>query len=314
VPSDELLRYIASSPAHDGLARMAVAIGGRRAKVVRLRRLRGGVDSSTHAVELDPGGWVVLKRMWLQDAREAGEEFERLTYARRLPVPTPEPLALDSGGEWFGRPALAMSRLPGRTRWFDDPGDTWIDQLAETLSAIHATPVPAEVPGPLLTPHGWQQWRPPPPTLLRRTARVEAVLGAAVALQQDLQAHPPSRVLTHHDFHFRNIGWTRGRLTAVVDWTDARLGPAVSDVAYCSVDLAMAHGLRAADRFVIRYAQAGAGRFEDLARWQLFWSAVALQWLRYWELSFSQVGPHLHRSVLRRRLAALADRLLDGPV
>src|SRR5438552_3957278 len=109
---------------------MAVALGGRRTRVAGVRRLTGGVDASTHAVCLEPGGWVVLKRSSTTNPASLAGEFDRLLVAERTPIPTPTPLALDTEGEWFDRPALVMSRLPGHGLVHPEPG-RWISELAE---------------------------------------------------------------------------------------------------------------------------------------------------------------------------------------
>src|SRR5262245_23532895 len=120
---------------------MARDVGGRGASVARVTRLRGGLDASTHAVRLDPGGWVVLKRSSTTAPAALTGEFERLQVAVRAPVATPQPIALDAGGAWFGRPALVMSRLPGRNVFHREAGP-WIGELAAALAAIHGTVLP----------------------------------------------------------------------------------------------------------------------------------------------------------------------------
>lgn len=275
-------------------------------------RLRGGVDSSTHAVELEPGGWVVLKRSWSGRGRSLAWEFERLTFARRAPVPTPEPIALDATGEWFDGPALVMSRMPGRSSLHGGQAGPWLTQLAEALVAVHLTTLPVRVPAVLRRPHAWQEWQPGPDHRPDRTGKREAVVAAALSLQRELRARPPQQVFVHHDFHPGNVAWHRGRLSAVLDWNEARLGPAVSDVAYCSVDLAMSHGAPAADWLVSSYQDASGHKLEDLARWQLLWIANATRWVHYWQAGFRELGlGHVSLPTLRRRLGTFAGHALD---
>ena len=306
---DARLRFNASTPPAAGLARMARVVAGRRVRVVAVRRLSGGVDASTHAVRFDPGGWVVLKRSWTPDPDSLTREFARLTFAERAAVPTPRPIAVDAGGEWFGRPALVMSRLPGRARLYDDAG-AWIDDLAEALVAIHAVQLPQPLPGVLRAPHAGLVWRPPEAGKPRLSALVGRLLDVALALQDDLRRRSPVGVLLHHDFHHGNVVWYRARLSGVLDWNEARVGPAASDVAYCSVDLAMTHGKRAADRFCGAYRQR-AGEVEDLRRWQALWVANDMRWVGYWVAGFHAAGlGHLTLPLLRRRLRAFARHVL----
>jgi aminoglycoside phosphotransferase (APT) family kinase protein len=290
---------------------MAIAVGGRGATIRRVRRLHGGVDSSTHAVELDSGGWVVLKRTWTTNPRSVSSEFEVLAFAQRVPVPTPEPIALDAAGTWFGQPAFVMTRVRGRSHLHGGRSGPWLRDLALALAAVHSTDVSGAVPGVLRRPHAWQVWQPAPVDELPRSRPVEAILAAAVSLQEDLQARPPATSLVHHDFHTGNVAWYRGRVSAVLDWNEGRLGPAVSDVAYCSVHLAMSHRSAAADQFVADYEDVTGGQLTDLRRWQLLWIANAMRWIRYWEAAYRGLGLHgLTPPVLRRRLALYAERAL----
>lgn len=255
---------------------------------------------------------MVLKRSWTTNPRSVSDEFEVLGFAERVPVPTPEPIALDAAGEWFGRPAFVMSRVRGRSHLHDGRTGPWLKDLAVALAAVHSTDVSSAVPDVLHRPPAWQVWQPAPVDELSRSRRVEAILAAAVALQEDLRARRPAASFLHHDFHTGNAAWYRGRLTAVVDWNEGRLGPAVSDVAYCSVHLAMSHRSAAADRFVADYDDATGGQLSDLRRWQLLWIANAMRWIRYWEAAHRALGLHgLTQPVLRRRLALYAERALS---
>ncbi len=56
-------------------------------------------------------------------------------------------------------------------------------------------------------------------------------------------------VFIHRDFHPGNVLWRRGRVSGLVDWEAAALGPPVVDVAHCRVNLLEHGGLTAADRF-----------------------------------------------------------------
>lgn len=309
---EERHRFLHSSPSADGLARMARDVAGPRARVLGVRRLPGGLGSSTHAVDLEPGGRVVLKRSSRVGDPNMTAEFDRLGFARAVPVPTPEPLALDEPGSWFGTSALVMSFLPGRSHLHGGAAGSWLAQLAAALVAIHTVEVPEDPPPCLLEDHAGRGWRPPPPDRLRRTPRVEALLAGAARLQASLREEPPREVFLHHDFHPGNVTWRGGRLSGVLDWNEARLGPAASDVAYCSVDLAMTHGQRAADRFVARYQALSPVPLQDLHLWQLLWIANAMLWVGYWQLGYAELGlPNLTVATLRRRLRTTADRTLS---
>ena len=300
------MRFNATTPPRAGLEAMARELAGRRAKVTAVRRLKGGVDASTHTVRIDPIGWVVVKRTFERDGRAVATEFERLTIAETIPVPTPSPIALDLEARWFDTPSFVMTRVPGGSR-FHGTGGSWLAVLAETLATIHDTSPPRHLET-MKSRHAGLVWKPADERKLRRTPRVEALIATAQALQADL---PPGRddVLLHHDFHQGNVTWTAAGLGGVVDWNEARPGPAASDVAYCSADLAMIHGVRAAETFVAAY-EATAGEVADLRRWQALWIVNDLRWVGYWLVGLQEAGAGVTLATLRRRLRAYADYVL----
>jgi len=262
-------------------------------------------------VLLDRAGWVVLKRSFGSDPTAFRGEHDRLAFASGIDVPTPAPIALDAEGRWFGRPALVVTYLPGRTTLHDAPG-AWIDELALALGAIHRHPIRGEIPRALRAPHAGLEWRPADPSRLPRTARTERLLDIATAMQASLRAAASDHRLVHHDLYHRNVLWQRGRVSGVVDWNEARLGPPVCDVAYCSVDIAMTAGAATADQLVERY-QADVGAIPDVRRWQALWICAQLAWLDLWHAGLrpSQAA-HLTMPTIRARLRALADRVITS--
>src|SRR5207302_1132278 len=74
-------------------------------------------------------------------------------------VPTPEPIAFDARGEWFGTPSLVMSFLPGSPLWAPIDVAAWTTHLASTLAAIHDTAL-GSVPASMTRPAVWDRWKP----------------------------------------------------------------------------------------------------------------------------------------------------------
>ena len=285
---------------------MVRALSATVAEVVDVRRLAGGVDAATHAVRLDPGGWVVVKRVAPGHAKSLEREFTRLEFAQRAPIPTPEPITLDTDGSWFGHPALVMSLLPGRSIFHQESGP-WIDGLARALAAVHWTQIDSGVPEILRAPHAGLAWEPPPATELPRSARIDALIETGLSLREAPGDGP--EVLLHHDFHHGNVLWHGHQVTGVLDWNEARLGPPDCDVAYCSVDIAMTHGLDASEQFIAAYSVASA-RLSDLRRWQCLWTANAMRWIKYWITGLHEASIQLSLPTARRRLEELADHVL----
>jgi aminoglycoside phosphotransferase (APT) family kinase protein len=59
----------------------------------------------------------------------------------------------------------------------------------------------------------------------------------------------------HRDFQPRNVLWSAGRVSGVVDWVEASIGPAWLDVAHCCTNIAMVHGNEAGDLFATAYIE-----------------------------------------------------------
>jgi aminoglycoside phosphotransferase (APT) family kinase protein len=66
----------------------------------------------------------------------------------------------------------------------------------------------------------------------------------------------------HGDFQHFNLLWARGRLTGVVDWSVASLGPPEIDVGHCRLNLAVLFSADRAERFRLAYG-AETGRSTD---------------------------------------------------
>lgn len=284
------------------MKRLGPALG---APVVRWRRLGGGLAADTSSVTLGDGREVVVKRY-----KTAVDEWACLSFAAGVDVPSPEPIALDEAGKWFddGVPVLVMSSMPGVTLLRPTSLDDWLGQLARTLAAIHDADISSVRAAPdgaaLLRPVG--SWDPPPGVLSSPLVDAATEILASVA--------PPStarEVLMHNDFHPGNLLWRRQRLSGVLDWAHARLGPRDGDVACCRIDLAMLHGQRAADRFAAAYRSETGCDLHDLPVWDLHHALRGIARGRLWVGGYAAQGLRdLPTDVAMRRIRAFARRAL----
>jgi Phosphotransferase enzyme family len=112
------------------------------------------------------------------------------------------------------------------------------------LPLLHATPVPSQPPirpyrpyyldSPELVPPSWTTR----PDLWHRAIAVHRAWSAS-----------DDRVLVHRDFHPDNVLFTGTRVSGLVDWANASMGPPDVDVGHCRLNLALFVDLEAADRF-----------------------------------------------------------------
>ncbi|MGH9198063.1 MAG: phosphotransferase family protein, partial [Acidimicrobiia bacterium] len=132
-----------SKPSPEGLLNLARTIAsGARPK--RVRRLGGGIGSATHAITFERRDGsllhVVLKRYPKTNDSHAAE-WKALHTVAGLGVPSPEPLAHDPEGDWFGDPALAMTKVSGKPNVDPNQIQPWVEQIAETLLTIQGAPL-----------------------------------------------------------------------------------------------------------------------------------------------------------------------------
>lgn len=222
-------------------------------QVVAARRLPGASSTAVHLLVLDDGRRAVVRRyVWpgfLEDEPMAvRREIDVLAFARSKGLPAPSLMAADVDGSRVGDgvPVVLMERLPGRP--VRDPD---IRRLAEAAAAVHDVATDA-------FEHRYFRWFDNDASRVPRNARDPDLWEWALDVwSQPIPAFEP--VFVHRDFHPGNVLWVRHRVSGVVDWANACIGPAECDVATCRGDLMRIAGRRAADAFPDAY-RATTGR------------------------------------------------------
>jgi hypothetical protein len=286
---------------------------GPGARVTAVRRLPNAWAAAVHAVDVDDGEGnrheLVLRR-WVRtdippDPGVVENEAATLTLLAslsaldRAALDTPILVAADPTGDRAGAPSLVMTRLRGRYVLAPDDVDAFLDGLATTLHAVHALPVP---PGALgdYRPWGLDDLTELPP----RWSGPDVWAHALEIARRTVPAH--DRVLCHRDFHPGNVLWHHGRVSGVVDWTHACIGPAAADVAHCRLNLTLLFGLEIADDFSRRY-----GPLDDLAWFDLVdvvGSGLVEAW-RWRDAGRTDITQHTLAQSFDDFLAAAVERL-----
>jgi aminoglycoside phosphotransferase (APT) family kinase protein len=224
--------------------------------VVDVRRLSGGITATMLVLTTASGDRAVLRLMTNEPWRAHGaamttRERETQLMLADTGVPAPRSIALDPEGTRTGDAAHLMTLLPGA---MDEQrhDDDYLQELAVTLAAIHAL-------RPARRPRDYQSWAVPAKRLVPDWATDPAAWRRAFAV---VDQEPPAYEGTflHRDFQPRNVLWSEGRLSGVVDWVETSWGPAGLDVAHCRTHLAFTHGTAVADRFAEAYVEATARR------------------------------------------------------
>jgi aminoglycoside phosphotransferase (APT) family kinase protein len=220
----------------------------------------GGITSSVHRLSLRlPGGTatqVVLKRFtnldWVEAQAIVQNEAAALRAVEATRVPAPRLLgASPEGGDTEGVPSLLMTRAPGRVWLTPRDLDAWIRQLATVLPSLHAGA--ADI--------GTGQPRDLDALTVPASANRPDVWTAAKSV---IATEPPSgdAVFVHGDYQHFNVLWSRGRLSALVDWSSSRIGPPDVDVGHCRLNLAVLYSAEAAERFRRAYESEAGRRVE----------------------------------------------------
>jgi Ser/Thr protein kinase RdoA (MazF antagonist) len=121
-------------------------------------------------------------------------------------------------------------------------GAQWLPALAQTLLAADSVAAPNEID----EYEHWYAIDDGVPAWSRRAASWSRALDHLATADFP---HAPSRFI-HRDFHPANVLWSRGRITAVVDWVNGCRGPIEADIAITRVNLALVAGAASADAFL----------------------------------------------------------------
>jgi aminoglycoside phosphotransferase (APT) family kinase protein len=233
---------------------------GRGTRVVGWRRLTGGITSSIHRLTVERNGrrGLYVLRRWVPDAERpqdtagaVASETAVLAALERTDVPAPRVIGSTTDAGHAG-PAVLMTRVPGHVHLMPADRDRWLQQAAHMLTRIHALDIEARPFEPWIDPRGLS----PIPDASRHDIWREAI-----ALATTAPPPTPTRFI-HRDYQHFNLLWSRERLTGVVDWVQASVGPPDIDVGHFRLNLTLLFSADAADRFRQMY-EAEAGRKVD---------------------------------------------------
>ena len=242
-------------PPAELLAWVEQTLGGR-ARVLACKRLTGGLTSMVHQLVVEPRGRreQYVLRWWVRDgdweqwiARAVPLETAVLAKLEGSGIPAPRVIGSTTDAALSG-PAVLMTRLPGKMLLMPRDREHWLRQMAQMLVRIHALGIDGK---PFESWLDRRQLAPPP------DASRPKVWKDAIALVAGERA-PTRTCFLHRDYQHFNMLWSRERLTGVVDWVGACIGPPEVDVDHCRLNLTVLFSADVADRFLAMYeAEAG---------------------------------------------------------
>jgi aminoglycoside phosphotransferase (APT) family kinase protein len=279
------------------------------ASVRGVRAYKGGSSSAMHGIRVDgPRGveTVVLRRyvieqLNLEEPDIAAREASVLGLLERCPIPTPTLFAVDPTGHEAAAPSVLMSRVAGRVEWTPSDIERWMRDLAAVLPALHATPIVEADGVQPFVPYEPESWDPP--AWLRDTRLWDRALDVFHGPCLD-----PDRVFIHRDFHPGNVLWRRGKVSGVVDWQAASIGPRAADVWHCRGNILGRFGPQAADRFLEIWRSTTGATYHPWTEAVMLVDAIA--WLRPEDAD--EMREYL-RTLLAHRLAELGASATRPP-
>lgn len=203
------------------------------------------------------GQQSVLRLMTREPWRTHGADLTRRERSAQIelaatPVPAPTSLGLDADGTAVGVAAHLMSRMRGVPTINVD--DAVLATMADMLATIHDVR-PAE---PFRTYQSWAweaKWVVP-----AWTGHPDSWQQAFAILAEEPPAYDPT--FLHRDYSHRNLLWTNGTISGVVDWVETSTGPAWLDAGHAATNLAVAVGPEPARSFLAAYAAVTASKPE----------------------------------------------------
>jgi aminoglycoside phosphotransferase (APT) family kinase protein len=215
--------------------------------VSSVKAMPGGSSVAMHRVTLvvdDHRSRQLILRRYVrpeqlaEDPGVAAHEAIVLDLVADMATPAPRLVGCDPTGDVAGAPAVLMTALTGRPVWAANPA--WMRQLIEVLADIHAVDASAVAVRPF-QPYPQVSYKLP------RWVTKPAVWERAIEL-----FHGPvideDRAFIHRDFYPGNVLWSHRRVSGVVDWEAASIGPRSMDVAHCRINLLYAD-MYQAERF-----------------------------------------------------------------
>lgn len=252
---------------------------------------------------------VILRVAHSGGVAETATEVAAMTLASRVAratLPVAELLGYDLA-ERTRYGLLLTTRVPGTSVIPPEPDPKRLRALgavAAQISSIQLTPAPA-------LPFRSQPIEGSDFASMRREQGASDLLRAAEAA---VAANPPNDsqlALVHGDLWQGNTLWDDGKLTAVLDWDCAGIGPAGIDLGSLRCDAAWCHGLEAAEQ-VLHGWETEAGRSASNVP---YWDAVAALAsppdMGWFPASMALQGrPDLTHEVMLKRRDAFLDAAL----
>jgi aminoglycoside phosphotransferase (APT) family kinase protein len=276
------------------------------AEVAVLRGLRdGGSPWLLRAGDRE----VILRVARAERVAETATEVAAMTHAARVAgaaVPVAELLGYDLA-ERTGYGLVLTARVRGTSVIPVAPDPERLRALgavAARINSVRLTPAPA-------LPRRSQPIEASDFAGMRREQGASDLLRAAEAAVTATRPDNGRLALVHGDLWHGNTLWDKGRLTAVLDWDCAGVGPAGIDLGSLRCDAAWCHGIEAAGHILHGWETEAGRTASDVPYWDAVAALASPPDMGWFPVSMALQGrPDLTRDVMLDRRAAFLDAAL----
>lgn len=239
--------------------------------------LPGGYSADVTVLELETGNGTRRKLIHRlhgpvdlrQNPNVASHEFRVLQLAHAAGLATPAPVYLDVTDPLFPTPSLVVTYVEGVTDLKpEDPAD-YVTQMAGELARIHRMDTAGrdldfllKLEDDCVEALGRQR---DPDVVSTDERELLELLEPCWPLPRD-----NTPVVLHGDYWPGNTLWKDGRLTAIIDWEDARRGDPLFDVSNARFEILMLFGPEIMNAFTRRYESLNPVDFGCLPWWDLY--------------------------------------------
>ena len=243
----------------------------------RHHSLPGGYSADVTVLELETGNGTRRKLIHRlhgpvdlqQNPNVASDEFRVLQLTHAAGLATPAPVYLDATNPLFPTPSLVVAYVEGVTDLKpEDPAD-YVTQMAGELARIHRMDTAGrdldfllKLEDDCVEALGRQR---DPDVVSTDERELLELLEPCWPLPRD-----NTPVVLHGDYWPGNTLWKDGRLTAIIDWEDARRGDPLFDVSNARFEILMLFGPEIMNAFTRRYESLNPVDFGCLPWWDLY--------------------------------------------
>jgi aminoglycoside phosphotransferase (APT) family kinase protein len=245
-------------------------------------------------------------------AARAKREFTTMSLLRDAGVPVPNPKLLDADGTMLGTPSIVMSHA-GQAVMQPNDRAGWLRGLADAMRKLHSV-TPAGFNLSHLQHFGQEAIADEIGEGLRpKSARDPLARQALNALSKHLsRVEWQEPCLLHMDFWPANVLWQDGRVSAIIDWSPAKVGDRRLDVAQCRIEVMLLSGVDAAQQLLDAYESDLGGHLSDLWFFDLFLGLRPLAHFEEWWLpAYVDLGIEISPEIVDERMREFMSGVLS---